>query len=74
MDLNKCVQGLKDTTELLIAETEYFENRVNAKTVTKDDKNCIIEDIKDCRKILAILMNKVKNIAIIRKNGGSNNE
>ena len=70
MDLDKYIKNLKDKTELLIVEAEYFENRVNSKTVTKDDKDCVIEDIKDCRKILAILMNKVKNIAIIRKNGG----
>ena len=69
MDLNKCVQGLKDTIELLIVETEYFENRVNSKTVTKDDKDCIVEDIQDCRKILATLMTKVKGIAIIKSEG-----
>lgn len=70
MDLKNQRDNLEETTNVLIAELEYFENRVNSNKLTKDDKDCVIEDIKDCRKVLAILMNKVKNIVIIRKNGG----
>lgn len=70
MDLKNQRDNLGETTNVLIAELEYFENRVNSNKLTKDDKDCVIEDIKDCRKVLAILMNKVKNIVIIRKNGG----
>lgn len=70
MDLKNQRDNFEETTNVLIAELEYFENRVNSNKLTKDDKDCVIEDIKDCRKVLAILMNKVKNIVIIRKNGG----
>lgn len=70
IDLKNQRDNLEETTNVLIAELEYFENRVNSNKLTKDDKDCVIEDIKDCRKVLAILMNKVKNIVIIRKNGG----
>lgn len=69
MDLDKYIKNLKDKTELLIVEAEYFENRVNSKTVTKDDKDCVIEDIQECRQILKILINKVRGIAIIKSKG-----
>lgn len=70
MDLKNCIENIQESTEMLIAEAEYFENRVNSKSATKDDRACVIEDIQDCRKKLNDLINKVKGIAIIKPNKG----
>lgn len=68
MEFSKEISDLQENIDILKEELLYFTNRIDSNKVTKEDKNYIIEDIRNCRTIINKIKAKLNGIAIIRKN------
>lgn len=68
MEFSKEISDLQENIDILKEELLYFTNRIDSNKVTKEDKNYIIEDIRNCRIIINKIKAKINGIAIIRKN------
>lgn len=68
MEFSKEISDLQENIDILKEELLYFTNRIDSNKVTKEDKNYIIEDIRNCRTIINKIKAKINGIAIIRKN------
>ena len=68
MEFSKEISDLQENIDILKEELLYFTNRIDSNKVTKEDKNYIIEDIRNCRAIINKIKAKTNGIAIIRKN------
>lgn len=68
MEFSKEISDLQENIDILKEELLYFTNRIDSNKVTKEDKNYIIEDIRNCRTIINKIKAKTNGIAIIRKN------